>query len=153
MVLFGTRVWWAGREPIAAVVCWLLGDAGIREDEVGTCLQFCVHELVLSKQRVPLCSSSGTCCCSRKWSRTMCGEDLVWWGWISLRKEVPVLFGGGAGGLCGVRLLYEAASSSLRPRFNDFARLLLYTTFTSSSQFLPVFLPGFGMEELREEWS
>ena len=52
------------------------------------------------------------------------GPGVVGPGVVGLnesRKEVLVLFGGGAGGLCDVRLLYEAASSRLRPRFSDFA--------------------------------
>lgn len=48
-----------------------------------------------------------------------------------------VLFGGGAGRLCGVRLLYEVASSILRARYSDFACPLHWATFTNSSQFLP----------------
>jgi len=60
------------------MVCQLLADAGALEDKVGMCLQSHVVELVLSQQRVAFCSSAGTCCCSRMWSRMRCGE--TWCG-------------------------------------------------------------------------
>jgi len=56
---------------------------------------------------------------------------------MRLGKEVLLFLGGGAGGLWGVRLMYEAASSSLRPTFSDFECPLCWATFTSSSWFLP----------------
>lgn len=73
-------------------------------------------------------------------------------GWARLAEVVLMLmrFGGGAGRLCGAELLYELASSRLRAKFRDLECPLHWATFTTSSQFPPGSLPGFGVQELRE---